>query len=149
MSDHVSRTSQKLLERLADINVLRGEIVRMARRGQLHQIQCEMPTCYCSKGRKFFERRSAPMHEWALNADHYPQLKMDGGKLTPGNIRLAHVRCNNVDFWWRKRVRRMLDDGLSLHFIAEELNKHKKEGIRAPHGTGSWSAETVRRAYVS
>lgn len=149
MSAKLSRSNEQLLERLAELNVTRGEIMRMARRGQLHEIRCEMPTCYCAKGRRFFKPRSSPMHEWALNADHYPQLKMDGGKLTPGNIRLAHVRCNNVDYWWRKRVRQMLDDGLSLELIARTLNKPSKKRVKAPHGTGIWTAGTVRKAYVS
>jgi recombinase len=44
------------------------------------------------------------------------------------------------------RIRRMLEKGMSLDEIAENLN-HK--GVRAPHGRGSWSATTVRKAFVS
>lgn len=146
-----SLQDQEIAMQLKKLNVLRGEIVRMARRGQLLEIKCEMPTCYCPKGRRHFQARSSPMKEWALNADHYPRLKTDGGKLTPGNIRLAHVRCNNTDFWWRERVRKMLDDGMSMSAIAEELNRQtgKKKTIKPPHGAGSWTPASVRKAYVS
>jgi hypothetical protein len=136
----------KIIERLEELKVTRGEIVRMARRGQLSKVQCEMPTCYCHKGRSWFAPRSAPMTDWALNADHYPKLKQDGGTLTPGNIRLAHVLCNREDYQWRSRIRTKLDQGLSLSDIATELNERK---VRAPHGTGRWTAQTVRKAYVS
>jgi hypothetical protein len=44
------------------------------------------------------------------------------------------------------RIRRMLEKGLSLDEIAEELNE---KGIRAPHGRRRWSAATVRKAFVS
>ena len=54
------------------------------------------------------------MKDWALNADHYPKLKADGGTLTPGNIRLAHVLCNREDFTWRMPIRTKLDQGMSL-----------------------------------
>lgn len=139
-------THNKVLKRLEELKVVRGEIVRMARRGQLQNVRCEMPTCYCPKGRTYFDPRSAPMKKWALNADHYPKLKVDGGRLTPGNIRLAHVLCNREDYSWRLRIRQMLDSGRSLEEIAEDLNKKK---VRAPHGTGRWSASAVRKAYVS
>lgn len=146
MRGQTPRADDMLLQQLEELNVKRGEIVRMARRGQILEVRCEMPTCYCSKGRKHFEARSTPMKDWALNADHYPKLKADGGTLSPGNIRLAHVLCNNLDYSWRTRIRKMLDNGLSLDAIAEELNKTK---VRPPHGTGKWSARAVRKAYVS
>lgn len=137
---------EKLLERLEELNISRGEIVRMARRGQLHEVICEMPTCYCPKGRRHFDPRSVPMKDWALNADHHPKLRVDGGKLTPGNIRLAHVLCNREDFTWRTRIRKMLDEGMALEDIADTLNRKR---IRAPHGRGGWSPAMVRKAYVS
>jgi hypothetical protein len=140
-------TNQNLVDRLRELNILRGEIVSMAKRGQLYDLRCEMPTCYCPHGRSHFVPRTAPMHKWALNADHYPKLKTDGGTLTAGNIRLAHVWCNNLDYGWRLRIRKMLDEGLSLEEIAENLNRAKE--VRAPHGTGSWTAARVRKAYVS
>lgn len=136
----------KIVERLQELGVTRSEIVRMARRGQLAQVHCEMPTCYCHKGRSWFASRSIPMTDWALNADHYPKLKQDGGTLTPGNIRLAHVLCNREDYQWRSKIRAKLDQGMSLADIAQDLNDRK---VRAPHGSGKWTAKTVRRAYIS
>jgi hypothetical protein len=35
---------------------------------------------------------------------------------------------------------------MSLDEIAEDLNRKR---VRAPHGSGSWSAATVRKAFVS
>lgn len=89
-----------------------------------------------------------PFPDWAPNADHYPTLKMDGGHLDPWNVRLAHVRCNNVDFAWRGRIRRMLekDKKMSFEQIAAALND---KGVQPPPGTNTWSAATARKAYVS
>lgn len=79
-------------------------------------------------------------------ADHYPRLKADGGQLVPWNVRLAHVLCNQEDYVWRMRIRRMLEKGRSLEEIAEDLND---KGIRRPHASAKWSASTVRKAFVS
>ena len=124
----------------------RGVLVQMAQRGQINKLQCEMPNCYCHKGRSHFDPKSTPMSDWAPSADHYPRLKADGGHLVPWNVRLAHVRCNQRDHEWRMRIRRMLEKGKSLEEIAENLNHN---GIRRPHGSATWSATLVRKAFVS
>jgi Recombinase len=62
------------------------------------------------------------------------------------NVRFSHVLCNREDYGCRMRIRRMLEKGMSLDEIAEELNE---KGVRAPHGRGRWSAATVRNAFVS
>jgi hypothetical protein len=132
---------------------VKGVLVQMAQNGQLLALSCEMPTCYCPEGREHFEPwpspRYAPGHEWSPNADHYPTLKMDGGRLRPWNVRLAHVTCNNRDFGWRTRIRQMLEEDSTVSFdeIANRLNR-KKEG-HSPPGSDSWNAEIVRKAYVS
>jgi hypothetical protein len=122
----------------------------MAENGQLLELECEMSTCFCPKGPRRFQYRpqTTPFPDWAPNADHYPTLKMDGGHLDPWNVRLAHVRCNNVDFAWRGRIRRMLekDKKMSFEQIAEALND---KGVQRPPGTNTWSAATARKAYVS
>jgi len=69
----------------------RGVLVRMAQRGQIIELHCEMPKCYCHKGRGYFEPRSTPLPDWAPSPDHYPRLKADGGHLDPWNVRLSHV----------------------------------------------------------
>jgi hypothetical protein len=125
---------------------LRGVLVQMAERGQILELRCEMPKCLCPKGRRHFDPKSNPMPAWAPNPDHYPKLKMDGGTLTPGNIRLAHVRCNNNDFGWRTRIRPMLARAMSLKDIAAALNRKKVAG---PHGQAEWNERNVRKAYVS
>ena len=124
----------------------RGVLVQMAQRGQIIELRCEMPNCYCHKGRGYFEPRSTPLTAWAPSPDHYPRLKADGGHLVPWNVRLAHVRCNLLDYTWRSRIRRMLEKGMSLEEIAGELNK---KGVQRPHGSSSWSAKAVRKAFVS
>jgi hypothetical protein len=124
----------------------RGVLVQMARRGQIIELRCEMPQCYCHQGRGYFDPRSTPLTDWAPSPDHYPRLKADGGHLVPWNVRLSHVLCNRQDYGWRMRIRRMLENGMSLEQIAENLN-HKR--VRRPHGTAKWSAAAVREAFVS
>jgi hypothetical protein len=136
-----------IADQLRALGVRRGVLVQMAQRGQIIELRCEMPKCYCHKGRGYFEPRSHPQRSvWAPSADHYPQLKADGGKLVAGNVRLAHVLCNQEDFVWRGRIRRMLEKGMSLEEIAENLTN---KGIRRPHGSAKWTASTVRKAFVS
>jgi hypothetical protein len=118
----------------------------MAERGQLLELRCEMPMCYCDKGRSYFEPMASPVPLWAPTADHYPRLKADGGHLVSWNVRLSHSRCNKMDAGWRSRIRRMLEKGLSLEQIAADLNR---KGIRRPHGSVTWTAANVRKAFVS
>ena len=118
----------------------------MAQRGQIIELRCEMPMCYCHKGRGYFDPRSTPLTAWAPSPDHYPRLKADGGRLVPWNVRLAHVLCNREDYGWRMRIRRKLEKGMSLEEIAENLTRKR---VRRPHGTSEWSATAVRKAFVS
>jgi hypothetical protein len=124
----------------------RGVLVQMAQRGQIIELRCEMPMCYCHKGRGYFEPRSTPLTAWAPSPDHYPRLKADGGHLVPWNVRLSHVLCNREDYGWRMRIRRMLEKGMSLEQIAEDLTRKQ---VRRPHGSSKWSAAAVRKAFVS
>ena len=133
------------VERLQELGV-RGVLVQMAQRGQIIELRCEMPKCYCHKGRAHFDRKSHPPGPWEPSPDHYPRLKSDGGRLDPWNVRLSHVLCNREDYGWRMRIRRMLEKGMSLEAIAEKLNH---EGVRTPHGTPKWSAAKVRKSFVS
>jgi len=139
-------------ERLRKLGV-RKVLVQMAMNEQLLDLACEMPTCYCPDGREHFnpwpDPPHSPGHEWSPNADHYPTMQMDGGKRKPWNIRLAHVRCNNLDYGWRTRIRKMLekDPTLSFEKIADSLNKKKR--VPVPPGVEAWTAEVVRRVYVS
>lgn len=125
---------------------VRGVLVHMAERGQLIELRCEMPSCYCYKGRAYFEPRTAPLPDWAPNPDHYPILKSAGGQLRPDNVRLSHVLCNRRDYGWRMKIKAMLAKGMALEEVAEELNRKR---ITAPHGMNNWSAVTARKAFVS
>ena len=125
---------------------VRGVLVKMAERGQLLALRCEMPQCYHHKGRGAFDPVTTPRTKWAPSPDHYPILKSAGGHLVPENVRLSHVWCNNRDYGWRTQIRTMLAKGKSLADIAEALNS---KGVSPAHGTNRWTAAMVRKAYVS
>ena len=118
---------------------------QLARDGQIIDVRCEMPQCYCFRGRRYFDKRP-PYSDWSATVDHYPRLRMHGGHLTPDNVRLAHLRCNQRDYEWRMRINAMLGKRLSLEEIAEKLNAEKVPTI---HGTNRWTAASVRKAFVS
>jgi hypothetical protein len=144
-TDRKAQMPKTLVETLKALSV-RGILMQMAQRGQIVELRCEMPKCYCPKGRKHFDKKSSSMTDWAPNADHYPRLKADGGHLETANVRLAHVLCNRMDYGWRIRIRNMLKKEMPLAQIAEVLNRTKGP---KPHGTASWTAANVRRAFVS
>jgi hypothetical protein len=127
---------------------VRGILRQLARDGQLIDVRCEMPQCYCFRGRRYFDPKSAhPSYsDWEPTADHYPRLRMHGGHLTPDNVRLAHRLCNRRDYEWRTRINVMLGKRMSLEEIAEQLNAKKVPTI---HGTNRWTAASVREAFVS
>jgi hypothetical protein len=138
--------AQSVVEQLEGKGVKRGILHLMAKDGQLTELRCEMPTCYCPNGRKHFDNKAQPMHNRSPNPDHSPILKMHGGRLGPDNVRLAHVLCNSRDFAWCKEVGEMLAAHKPLQEIAERLNKKK---VVPPYGKLKWTARTVRSAYVS
>ncbi|HUH82240.1 MAG TPA: hypothetical protein VLZ06_13050 [Solirubrobacteraceae bacterium] len=124
---------------------VRGILMQLAKDGQIIDVRCEMPQCYCFRGRRHFDPIS-PGADWMPTADHYPRLKMHGGHLTPDNVRLAHRVCNQRDYLWRKKINVMLGKRMSLAEIAEKLNVEKVPTI---HGTNRWTAASVRKAFVS
>jgi hypothetical protein len=131
-------------EKLEDLGV-RGILRQLAQHGQLVDVRCEMPQCYCFRGRSHFDPRS-PLTDWSPTADHYPRLKAHGGHLTPDNVRLAHRLCNQRDYLWRMKINAMLGKRMSLEKIAAKLNAQKVPPI---HGTNRWTASSVRKAFVS
>ncbi len=135
------RTPVEKLEALG----VRGILMQLARDGQLIDVRCEMPQCYCFRGRRHFEPIS-PGADWMPTADHYPRLKMHGGHLTPDNVRLAHRLCNQRDYIWRMKINALLGQRMSLEEIADTLNEEKVPTI---HGTNRWTAASVRKAFVS
>lgn len=137
--------STPVAQRLKDLGA-HPVLVRMAKAGQIIGIICEMPKCYCPRGRRHFDERPAVSPKWTISADHYPKLKSEGGRLDPWNVRLGHVLCNREDYGWRSRINAMLKKGKSLEHIAEAFNR---KGIQTPHGANKWSAASVRKAFVS
>src|SRR3954451_19485594 len=132
------------VEKLEDLEV-RGILRQLAQHGQLIDVRCEMPQCYCSRGRRYFDPK-ATRSDWSPTPDHYPRLRTHGGHLTPDNVRLAHLRCNQRDYEWRMRINTMLGKQMSLEEIAAHLNRQKVPPI---HGTNRWTASSVRKAFVS
>ena len=133
-----------VVEELDKLGV-RGILRQLAKDGQIVDLRCEMPQCYCVRGRRHFDPRPCGS-DWSPTADHYPRLKMHGGHLTPDNVRLAHRLCNRRDFEWRTRINALLGKRMSLEEIAAHLNGKKVPPI---HGTNRWTASAVRKAFVS
>lgn len=132
------------VEKLEALEV-RGILRQLAQDGQLVDVLCEMPQCYCFRGRRYFEPRST-LSDWSPTPDHYPRLKAHGGHLTPDNIRLAHRLCNRRDYGWRMKINAMLAKRMSLEEIAARLNA---QNVPTIHGTNRWTASSVRKAFVS
>jgi hypothetical protein len=77
------------VERLQELGV-RGVLVQMAERGQIIELRCEMPKCYCHKGRAHFDRKSHPPGPWEPSPDHYPSLEAIAEKLNHEGVRTPH-----------------------------------------------------------
>jgi len=139
---------QAVVEGLIAIGIDDGVFHTMAREGQLIELQCETPKCYCDheRGRAYFPKPPQPDTDWDPTVDHYPILKSQGGHKDPWNVRLAHKLCNREDYAWRERITRMIQEHLSLEQIADELNR---ENVRRPHGAGPWTAASVRWTFVT
>jgi hypothetical protein len=144
MPDHGEQDGGTAVEKLRALGV-RGILLQLARDGQLVDLRCEMPQCYCFRGRRYFDPK-APRSDWSPTPDHYPRLKSHGGHLTRDNVRLAHLLCNARDYQWRMRINAMLAKRMSLEEIAMRLNAQKVPPI---HGTNRWTAAAVRKAFVS
>src|SRR5437016_13129465 len=76
-------TPVQKLERLG----IRGILWQLARDGQLIDVRCEMPQCYCFRGRRYFDPRSA-------RSDWEPTAGSDADALqTPSDPRSEERRC--------------------------------------------------------
>jgi hypothetical protein len=125
---------------------VKGVLREMAERGQLLELVCEMPQCYCPFGRTHFERRIIKPFDWAPSVDHYPIIKSRDGKRYAENVRLAHVLCNERDQTLRRKISDMLRMKNSLQDITDALNAMKAATLS---GGFRWSPATVRRMFVS
>ena len=143
--EEVGTASTKLVEELKSLKV-GGVLKVMAQQGQLVELRCEIPKCYCPGGRRKFDPKGQVPNDWTPSVDHYPKLKSEGGTRIASNVRIGHVLCNREDFSWRKRIATLLDRGKSLQEIADELNR---KNVPTPHGHANWSAAMVRKAFVS
>ncbi len=138
---------RSIADQLRDLGVKNGDVlVKMAERGQLLALKCEMPQCYHPNGRGAFDPLTTARTMWAPSRDHYPILSSAGGKLRADNVRLSHIECNQRDHTRRKQIGALLLAGKSLEDIADTLNR---KGVPPAHGTNQWTAAMVRKAYVS
>ena len=133
-----------VVEQLEALGV-HGILLQLARDGQIIDVRCEMPHCYCFRGRGYFDLKSS-VSDWSPTPDHYPRLRAHGGHLTADNVRLAHLRCNQRDYGWRMKINAMLGKRMSLEEIAARLNAQKVPTI---HGTNRWTPSSVRKGFVS
>src|SRR3954462_15851252 len=77
---------------------VKGVLVRMAERGQLLALKCELPQCYHHKGRGAFDPVTTPRSKGAPSPAPYPIIKSAGGKFVREIVRLSHIWCNNLDY---------------------------------------------------
>ena len=71
-------------------------------------------------------------------------LLLPGPELLRAEI--GHRLWNRRDYQWRMKINALLGKRRSLQEIAEKLNTEKVPTI---HGTNSWTAAAVRKAFVS
>jgi hypothetical protein len=141
----IAGMAETAVGKLEALGVHRGILWQLARDGQIIDVRCEMPQCYCFRGRSYFEPRPEA-YDWEPTANHYPRRKMDGGRLASENVRLAHRLCNRRDYQLRVKINAMLGKRMSLEAIAGQLNA---ENVPTIHGTNKWTAASVRKAFVS
>ena len=89
-------------ERLRNEFNMTGILTQSSDLGGAPEILCDMDFCYCPLGRDHFIPLSGTPDPWNPTEDHYPKPKMWGGNRVPGNIRLAHRRCNQLDPGWSR-----------------------------------------------
>ncbi len=139
-----------LAQQLVDLGV-GGVLRKMAEHGQLPELRCEMPTCYCPRGRLHFERRPKTTPLPKMGTESQPLPSAQDGWGAPRSVERASraCLCNNTDYGWRNRIRAMpeKEPNLSFEDIAETLNE--KKAVFVPPGAESWTAALVRKAYAS
>jgi hypothetical protein len=56
---------------------------------------CAMERCFCPAGRSYFDTRvPGSSNRWMPSVDRFPVPGKDGGPYALGNVRLAHLFCN-------------------------------------------------------
>ncbi len=136
------------VEMIAQLRMLGAPsvFIEMVRAGQMIEICCETPRCYCPRGRGWFDAQMGTSQDWMTSLADHRRLKPDGGTIVASRARLAHVLCKREDYNRCSCVIAMLQEGRSLHEIADSLNA---KGIRAGNGADKWSARSVRKSLVS
>ena len=71
-----ARMDDTLVERLREELGVRGVLVQMAKRRQIIELRCEMPNCYCHKGRAHFDPQVAPSRPMGTVGGPLPEAQV-------------------------------------------------------------------------
>jgi hypothetical protein len=131
------------LEKLQGLRV-RGILWQLARDGQIIDVRCEMPQCYCFRVEGTSSRdRRVPIESRRLTTIRDSRCTRDTSHSTTSDSRIGSATDLTT---WRVKINAMLGKRMSLEAIAEMLNAEKVPTI---HGTNRWTAASVRKAFVS
>ena len=117
------------VQKLQEFGV-RGVLLQMARDGQIIDVRCEMPQCYCFRGRSQLRSEIA---ECRLVADGrpLPEAQSSTEGISPPTTSGSRIGvCNQRDYLWRMRINAMLGKRMSLEDIAD--GAECQEGSRDP-----------------
>jgi hypothetical protein len=107
---------------------VRGILITAAEQGYITELHCQMPTCHCPEelgGKGHFVKVPEALPEWMPTVDHI-QPKSEKGKLTFGNVRLAHRLCNRVHY--------AQTEGRSIEKDLEKVEAARQEANARPSG---------------
>ncbi|MEA2486884.1 MAG: hypothetical protein QOF16_538, partial [Actinomycetota bacterium] len=76
---------------------VKGPLIKAAELGYITEVKCGMSKCFCPEelgGPGYFPPRTSQWNDWEATFEHYPIPKVEGGRKTPDNAKLAHRLCN-------------------------------------------------------
>lgn len=120
---------------------MQGILTLAPEEGGITDLLCDMDYCYCPRGRGYFDPLSVPLTEWMPSEEHFPKLKTFGGRRVPGNIRLAHRRCNGLGVgWYRGHLKQRWR---AAREAAEWHKDHWQESAKNAPERGAWEEQWV------
>jgi hypothetical protein len=120
---------------------MQGLLTLAPEQGGITDLLCDMEYCYCPRGRGYFDPHSVPLTEWMPSEEHFPKLKTFGGRRVPGNIRLAHMRCNGLGVgWYRGHLKQRWK---AAREAAQWHKDHWQESAKNASDRGAWEQQWV------
>ena len=117
------KTSGERLEALG----VRGILWQLARDGQIVDVRCEMPQCYCFRGRSYFDPKST-LSEWSPTADHRDPLCLETSQ--PGVFVAGDLRHGST-----KRVASAVGEGaMAASLVHSFLDGNQHNRVTTPCG---------------